>query len=163
MAARDVGGYQAYGTEGWNDEVLIGDEEGARLGEREEIMRRLVEDSVVRQEVLVGMGSGSGSGGGGTEREVVKPEGRETEADRNGDEKSLERKLERTLYLVVKGPNGRWGFPKGQLVGRENLHAVSILLSFPPFLIPGFQCIKRVRENKQAKNANIHLRRQKES
>ncbi|KAI9088327.1 39S mitochondrial ribosomal protein L46-domain-containing protein [Phlyctochytrium arcticum] len=48
--------------------------------------------------------------------------GRETEADRSGDKKSLERMLERTVYLVVKRPSGEWEFPAGPLEEAEVLH-----------------------------------------
>ncbi|TPX70821.1 hypothetical protein SpCBS45565_g01488 [Spizellomyces sp. 'palustris'] len=48
---------------------------------------------------------------------------RVTEADKGGDVKSLDRALERTLYLVVKkADNGSWEFPAGPLEGEEVLH-----------------------------------------
>ncbi|KAJ2907438.1 hypothetical protein GGI21_003889, partial [Coemansia aciculifera] len=47
---------------------------------------------------------------------------RETEADIAGDEQSLERRLDRTLYLVVKGANGEWTLPQGKVEGEELLH-----------------------------------------
>ncbi|KAJ3040340.1 54S ribosomal protein L17 mitochondrial [Rhizophlyctis rosea] len=49
---------------------------------------------------------------------------RETEADRSGDVGSLDRALERTVYLVVKGEGGRWEFPAGPVDGEEFLHEV---------------------------------------
>lgn len=55
---------------------------------------------------------------------VEKPLGRTTEADHLRDVKRLDRALDRTLYLAVKTQDGRWGFPAGSLVGRENLHQV---------------------------------------
>jgi hypothetical protein len=36
----------------------------------------------------------------------------------------LDRRMDRTLYLVVKRENGGWGFPAGVLEGTENLHQV---------------------------------------
>ncbi|KAJ2885937.1 hypothetical protein FB639_001665, partial [Coemansia asiatica] len=46
---------------------------------------------------------------------------RETEADRSGDVKSLERKLDRTLYLLVKSSKGEWELPTGDVAGEEVL------------------------------------------
>lgn len=54
---------------------------------------------------------------------------RESEADKTGDVKSLDRKGERNLYLLVlnkeKGESV-WRFPQTQLVGEELLHEVRI-------------------------------------
>ncbi|KAI9506628.1 hypothetical protein BX070DRAFT_218231 [Coemansia spiralis] len=47
---------------------------------------------------------------------------RVTKADESGDVKSLERKLDRTLYLLVKDSKGQWVFPQGALEGEEVLH-----------------------------------------
>jgi large subunit ribosomal protein L46 len=49
---------------------------------------------------------------------------RVTEADRKGDRHSLDRALDRILYLVVKRPRDRyqWQFPQGGLEGDEALH-----------------------------------------
>ncbi|KAJ2058142.1 hypothetical protein GGI17_005222 [Coemansia sp. S146] len=47
---------------------------------------------------------------------------RETEADATGNEQSLERKLDRTLYLVVKGAQGEWTLPQGKVNDEELLH-----------------------------------------
>ena len=67
-------------------------------------------------------------------REVVeRPMPRVTEADRVGDLRSLNRALERTLYLVVKGGEGSmgeeagWRFPTALLERskKESLHTVS--------------------------------------
>ncbi|KAB8289824.1 hypothetical protein EYC80_010456 [Monilinia laxa] len=98
VAARDIGGYRAYGEEGWNDEVLV--EEG--LGE---------EDA-----------------------ERVQLESRKGE---DGDRKSLARKLDETVYLVVRKKEKSldkegnevevdvWEFPKGDLTGSEVLHTAA--------------------------------------
>ena len=57
--------------------------------------------------------------------EVERPYPRVTEADKNGDVRSLNRLLQRTLYLLVKSEkNGRWGFPSSFLMGKESLHTV---------------------------------------
>ncbi|KAN0062920.1 hypothetical protein ACQY0O_004741 [Thecaphora frezii] len=53
------------------------------------------------------------------------PLGRETEADEKGDVRCLWRKLDRTLYLVVKEKKAnRWEFPHRKLdrQAKENLH-----------------------------------------
>lgn len=63
----------------------------------------------------------------GAKREAVdRPMPRVTEADKTRDVKSLNRALQRTLYLLVKYGDGKWGFPAAQLVGRETLHQVSL-------------------------------------
>lgn len=51
---------------------------------------------------------------------------RVTDADKNNDLKSLDRALQRTLYLVVRQSEGgdRWIFPQGQLESSEYLHEV---------------------------------------
>lgn len=41
----------------------------------------------------------------------IKLNSRVTDADESGNVKSLERKLSRTLYLLVKGSDGKWVFP----------------------------------------------------
>ncbi|KAJ3299412.1 54S ribosomal protein L17 mitochondrial [Borealophlyctis nickersoniae] len=48
---------------------------------------------------------------------------RVTKADEDGAVTSLDRQLQRTLYLVVKGKGkGKWEFPAGELRGEELLH-----------------------------------------
>lgn len=61
-----------------------------------------------------------------TEKKIVipRPLPRETEADRTNDLKSLNRKLDRSLYLLIKRKDGQWRFPEDRLYGRENLHQV---------------------------------------
>ena len=55
---------------------------------------------------------------------VEKPMPRVTEADKMGDVKSLNRLLQRTLYLLVKGAKGGWTFPTAGLAAKEDLHKV---------------------------------------
>lgn len=55
---------------------------------------------------------------------------RTTEADEKDDQKSLERRLSRTLYLLVKAKGTGeerelWKFPSGPVVGFEGLKEVS--------------------------------------
>ncbi|PQE03592.1 Ribosomal L46 protein [Rutstroemia sp. NJR-2017a BVV2] len=113
VAARDIGGYEAYGEEQWNDEVLVGSE----VGEPERVREVLVREAEGREEEV-----------GGEEVQGIEVYPRETEADRKGDMRSLERRLAETLYLVVKGGRegeNAWGFPRGELLGREMLHTAA--------------------------------------
>ena len=121
--ARDIGVYNAYSKEGWNDELLL----GAKESEPEEQIEALLRDAEggVDEEVV---GSGTGR------REVERPMPRITEADRQGDLRSLDRRLEEELYLLVcvkgdgvEGKKGKeyWQFPTALLESRENLHNVS--------------------------------------
>ncbi|KAJ2358085.1 hypothetical protein IWW50_001799 [Coemansia erecta] len=61
--------------------------------------------------------SSAGKGG-----QTVDVQPRETQADRENDDRSLERKLDRTLYLVVKDAQGQWVFPQSAVQGEELLH-----------------------------------------
>lgn len=111
--ARDLGAYNPYSETGWNDEVMVGD----RISEKKATREALVEDAMNK-----GL---SAEEAGAEEEEVVEvPQERFTEADTAKDVKRLDRKLTRTLYLVVKNKEGKWTFPSGELVGRENLHQV---------------------------------------
>lgn len=118
--ARDIGIYNAYSKEGWNDELLV----GARESEPEEQIEALFRDAQVEKK------EGEENEGPVKKVDVIeKPMKRVTEADKARDMKSLNRALTRTLYLVVKsgkeGENGgRWGFPSSVLMGRESLHTV---------------------------------------
>lgn len=51
---------------------------------------------------------------------------RRTDADENNDQRSLERSLSRTLYLLLK-PKGQefWMFPAGPVGAKEGLKEVS--------------------------------------
>jgi len=130
--ARDIGKYHAYGKEGWSDEVLV----GAMESEPEEQVAALIQDAegFLRKEEGDGeVGAEVGGGGLGglqvkEEEEIQRPLPRVGEADRVGDERSLSRKMERTLYLLVKseGEEERWGFPTGWLGGKESLHTVGV-------------------------------------
>ncbi|MCJ1368923.1 54S ribosomal protein L17 mitochondrial [Loxospora ochrophaea] len=110
--ARDIGVYNAYNDEKWNDELLV----GAKESESEELVEALLKDT----ETVV---EGDEAQQGPVQKETVeKPLPRITEADKAGDLRSLNRSLARTLYLVVRGKEGRWGFPSAGLVGKESLH-----------------------------------------
>jgi len=103
VAARDVGEYNAYSKEGWNDEVLANEQ----ISEPEEQVKALLDDDG-KAETLGGVSS------------------RITEADKAKDEKSLNRLLQRTLYLMVKNREGRWSFPATRVHGKENLRQVRL-------------------------------------
>ncbi|KAF2836689.1 50S ribosomal subunit L30 [Patellaria atrata CBS 101060] len=115
--ARDIGVYNPYSKEGWHDELLVGD----RTSEVESQVEALLKDAEVE---AVGDKDAQEQEqvGGGKKEAVERPMPRETEADRKGDVRSLDRKLARTLYLLVKDKTGRWCFPSDRLVGKEILH-----------------------------------------
>ncbi|PVH74188.1 hypothetical protein DL98DRAFT_500111 [Cadophora sp. DSE1049] len=137
-AARELGGYRAFGKEAWNDELLSGETDAAGdaaktfgkmgIAEPKYIIESLVKDARVRAvegkdgaAVEVKEGEGEVELGAG-EGKVEKPLSRVTESDRKGDVRRLDRQLTRTLYLLVKPEKGSWRFPQGVLEGRENLH-----------------------------------------
>jgi large subunit ribosomal protein L46 len=120
--ARDIGVYNAYGDNGWNDELLIGD----RTSEPEEQVEALIRDAE-------GLTIGGEAPEGESQKKdtsqdiaVQRPLPRATEADQKGDQTSLNRALDQSLYLLVKNKDGRWRFPEGLIEGREGLHQVSI-------------------------------------
>ncbi|KAJ1755933.1 hypothetical protein H4S00_000602 [Coemansia sp. D1744] len=53
---------------------------------------------------------------------TVEVQPRETQADASNDLLSLERKLDRTLYLIVRDAKGRWAFPQSDVQDEEVLH-----------------------------------------
>ncbi|KAG9515780.1 50S ribosomal subunit L30, partial [Aureobasidium melanogenum] len=109
--ARDVGVYNAYSESGWNDEVLVND----TTSEPESQVEALIRDA-----------EGT-DGEAGAKREtsqdivVQRPLPRVTEQDQKGDQTSLNRLLDRTLYLLVKNKNGIWRFPEDEIKGPEGL------------------------------------------
>lgn len=112
-AARDIGVYNAYSKEGWNDELLV----GASESETSHQLEALLKDAEVP-------GVGSAELSEAKKEKVERPMPRVTDADETGDERSLERRLDRTLYLLVREAQGRWRFPASELVGKESLHQV---------------------------------------
>lgn len=134
-AAKDIGVYDAYAEEAWNDEVRVND----RTAEPESIVEALIRDAegkdIVQSrpvgDALDGQAvSGDAKVGEGVRKEVgvegkiPRPQPRQTQADLENDVKSLSRKLDRSLYLLVKNKAGRWRFPEDRVYGRENLHQV---------------------------------------
>lgn len=110
--ARDIGVYNAYKKEGWNDELLV----GARESEPEAQVEALLKDAVIETD----------EEGQVKQEKFERPMPRITEADKLGDTRSLNRLLTRTLYLVVKGEGAGWGFPSGVLIGKESLQRVCV-------------------------------------
>jgi large subunit ribosomal protein L46 len=106
--ARDIGEYNAHSKEAWNDELLVGATESEPEAQMEALIQGAVESS-----------------GDEASRELVqKPMSRVTQADKEGDQKSLNRLLQRTLYLLVN-KGGNWGFPTAGLQEKESLRDVS--------------------------------------
>ncbi len=116
-ATRDIGKYNAYTPESWNDEALVGDDSGLQT----KIVQDLIEEEG-RAEEFTGAGDPKFAG--------LK---RRTAADDENNQQSLERSLQRTLYLLVKNKkvkgqseSERWKFPSGTIVGFEGLKEVSL-------------------------------------
>lgn len=139
-AARDIGAYSAYGEEGWNDEILVGD----RVSEPEDQIERLLQDA----EVEVKERDIQGEGEVVKKEEIERPMPRITEEDRKGDLRSLNRRLERTLYLVVNRGDGVWEFPSSVLERKgESLQTVSF----------GFSCsLRTLLTSERLQNVSLY-------
>jgi large subunit ribosomal protein L46 len=115
--ARDIGRYEGYGEEAWNDELLV----GAKESDFEHQVGKLLEDA--EQSGLEDAPDTTGAKK--VEREHFdRPMPRTTEADEKNDTKSLNRALQRTLYLLVKNKEGQWQFPQDRLQ-EEHLHGAA--------------------------------------
>lgn len=112
--AKDIGVYNGKGSNAWDDELKVGDD----LSSQKSVLNSLLKDAEARvsddAEVIAA----------DDVVPVERPVERETEADKKGDVRRLDRQLEKTLYLVVKGKNG-WEFPADSVTRDENLHEVS--------------------------------------
>jgi hypothetical protein len=75
----------------------------------------LVLEDPVTGEVLIGEFS----------RRNFNPASLETEADRSGNNKTLDRKLADSIYFVVKRENRVWQFPQGEAEDGKTLRQVS--------------------------------------
>ena len=91
------------------------------MSEPEEQVERLLRDA----EVEVKERDIQGEGKVVRKEEVERPMPRVTEADKAGDTKSLNRLMQKTLYMVVNRGKGEWGFPSAELARQESLHTVS--------------------------------------
>ncbi|KAI1826132.1 39S mitochondrial ribosomal protein L46-domain-containing protein [Xylaria intraflava] len=112
IAAKELGRYYARGRNAWNDELLV----GSTLSSEDRIREILLKDAELRV---------TEDGEKAPPEEIVpveRPMDRITEADKNNDIRRLDRKLDRTLYLVVQGVDGTWKFPSQDVPTDENLH-----------------------------------------
>ncbi|KAJ5993485.1 hypothetical protein N7451_009209 [Penicillium sp. IBT 35674x] len=107
--ARDIGKYNAYANDAWNDELLL----GAQESEPEHQVEKLVQDA----ESTANATSQDTS----KKEEIPRPHSRVTEADKKGDYKSLNRLLSRTLYLLVQSKEGYWKFPSSPVEAEETI------------------------------------------
>lgn len=139
-AAKDIGVYTAHGDEAWNDEVLVGDKTSEPESQVEALIRDAEGKDIVESkpmgDALDGEAvTGDAKAGEGVRKDVglegtvQRPESRITEADKGNDMTSLSRKLDRSLYLLIKNKAGFWRFPEDRVYGRENVHQVRQLLS----------------------------------
>lgn len=110
--AKELGTYHGKSSQAWDDELKVGDQ----LSSQESVLNSLLKDAAARVS---------------DDAEVIAPEDvvpverpveRLSEADKKNDVRRLDRQMERTLYLVVKGPDG-WVFP-ADVLKDENLHEV---------------------------------------
>jgi len=131
--ARELGGYNAYSDQGWNDELLVGD----KLSETSTMVEALVRDSQPRAvegkdgKPMVVEGAESSLH---DDNKIEMPLPRNTAADKANDRTRLDRKLDETVYLCVSKQDKEtgklsWSFPAGPLEGRENLHQVCFQVS----------------------------------
>ncbi|RAH49938.1 CAF1 family ribonuclease [Aspergillus brunneoviolaceus CBS 621.78] len=108
-AARDIGKYNAYSKDAWNDELLVGAVESDPAHQVE----MLVQDA----EATANATSQDTS----KKEEIPRPFPRWTEADEKGDDKSLNRALQRTLYLLVQSKEGYWKLPSSAVEPEETM------------------------------------------
>lgn len=141
-AARDIGVYSGYGDEAWNDEVLVGDSTAEYESQVEALIADAEGRDTVFKEKVVGVemegdnkveeiNAEDGAEEEEGERKVVgkelvveRPLARVSEADEKGDTRSLSRKMDRVLYLLVQNKEGVWRFPEDRVYGRESLGQV---------------------------------------
>ncbi|CAD6505436.1 BgTH12-00927 [Blumeria graminis f. sp. triticale] len=116
VPAKELGSYKAYGKLAWNDELL---EKERHMAEPQYIIDQLTRDArvgVTEDGVVVQDVNARAEG-------VAKLNSRITDADTTNNDQRLDRKLDRTLYLVVRNKDDNtWGFPSGGVSGTENLH-----------------------------------------
>ncbi|KAL4812118.1 ribonuclease H-like domain-containing protein [Aspergillus spinulosporus] len=112
-AARDIGKYNAYGKEAWNDELLM----GAKESEPEHIVEALISDAEST--------ANNTSQDTSKQEQIPRPHPRVTEADKKGDTKSLDRALQRTLYLLVQHKEGYWKLPSSPVASGETLRSAA--------------------------------------
>ncbi|KAI3337074.1 39S mitochondrial ribosomal protein L46-domain-containing protein [Xylariaceae sp. AK1471] len=112
IAAKELGRYYAQGRNAWNDELLV----GSTLSNEERVREILLKDAELRV---------TEDGEEAPPDEIVpveRPMDRITEADKTNDIRRLDRKLDRTLYLIVQRTDGQWQFPTEDVPTDEHLH-----------------------------------------
>lgn len=115
--AREIGRMVRSGKWAWDDELLVG--KGDELAEPDSVREALYTDAESRV-------SEDGEALTFEDRiRIERPLPRETEGDRSGDLRRLDRALDRTLYLVVK-KGGLWRFPQARVWPDEGLHEVCV-------------------------------------
>lgn len=123
--ARDIGHYHGGkgaagfgGATAWDDEFLLNDPEAKQLTNPDQLRERIISDADLRV-------SEDGETLAEADRiRVERPQPRRTVADETNDTQRLDRKLDRTLYLVVQAADGSWSFPTADVRTDENLHEV---------------------------------------
>ncbi|KAF3770149.1 hypothetical protein M406DRAFT_34006 [Cryphonectria parasitica EP155] len=114
VMAREIGRLTRKGRDAWDDEALV--EEGQKLSDPDYIREKLYTEAESRV-------SEDGEALSFEDRlRIERPLARETEADRTGDVRRLDRKLDRTLYLIVKNQKERWVFPHDEVRPDEGVH-----------------------------------------
>lgn len=114
VPGKELGRYYAKGRNAWNDELLVGSTLSSEDRVREILLKdaeqRVTEDGELAQpdEIV----------------QAEKPTDRITEADKTNNVRRLDRKLDRTLYLVVQSKDKKWQFPTDDVPTDENLHEV---------------------------------------
>jgi large subunit ribosomal protein L46 len=115
--AKELGVYHGKSAAAWDDELKVGD----GLSSQESIVGAILKDAEARvsddAEIIPAADV----------QPVEPPNERLSEADKKADVKRLDRAMDRTLYLVVKGKDG-WSFPADVIPDGENLHQVSARL-----------------------------------
>lgn len=110
--AKELGAYHGKASKAWDDELMVGD----KLSSHQSMYDALLKDAEMRvsdDAEIIPL----------DERvPVEKPQSRVSEADTKGDLRRLDRALDSTLYLVVKGKDGQWAFPSAAVATNENLH-----------------------------------------
>ncbi|CAG9971985.1 unnamed protein product [Clonostachys byssicola] len=128
--AKELGVYHGKSAAAWDDELRVGD----GLSSQESIVGAILKDAEARvsddAEIIPAADV----------QPVEPPNERLSEADKKADVKRLDRAMDRTLYLVVKGKDG-WSFPADVIPDGENLH----------------QCAQRVLDQAAGVNMNTWI------
>ncbi|KAI1326337.1 39S mitochondrial ribosomal protein L46-domain-containing protein [Xylariaceae sp. FL0255] len=117
IAAKELGRYYAQGRNAWNDELLV----GSTLSDEERLRQILVKDAELRV---------TEDGEEAAPEDIVpieQPQPRITDADKTNDIRRLDRKLDRTLYLIVQRTDGSWVFPSVDVATDSNIHKTAEL------------------------------------